>query len=298
MLKMRWLVPGLLFATTRAQLYVQWGHTRTATTFQFELVCAAAAMLHGPNTACRYISHSKPYLNTTIKGPTVVKTHDLGFREEMRTWQNFKGFFVTETDSQRGHGAVQVGDACRADAQNDESRGATYAQSMEKLFFRKFTIVYDYQRPLGLTDQQTADLAEYMRYWEILRRCCGSQMSKDFSARLLGRKRTRDDADVAFDMCEAYDISAVESMLMGTRIYRDFSPTIDLVARLSTYDQHFDGSYCLRSQVATKKCRLVMNDKRIKKLLTMPDQTPFLHDDGDFSTMSTSMRQMCTDFPK
>jgi len=283
----------LVPVVARAQVYVQWGHTRTATTFQFQTVCSAVAMLHGKHTTCKYIGHSTSHVNNSFSRPAVIKTHDLKFRNEMRKWPDFAGMYVTETTN-RGHD-VWVGDACAADAKRDESKGATYVQLYEKMFFRKFTIVYDYQRPLGLTDEQTTDLAEYMRYWEILRRCCGAQMSKDFSARLRGHARERNDTDIAFDMCEAYNITNVEGMLMRTRIHREFAPTIDAIARISSFDQKYDGTYCRRTQVATRKCNLAFNDHRTRKLLTMPDQRPFLHDDGDFSTMDAKMLDLCNE---
>mmetsp|Transcript_33313 Transcript_33313/g.106352 ORF Transcript_33313/g.106352 Transcript_33313/m.106352 type:complete len:295 (+) Transcript_33313:66-950(+) len=289
-----WLAPVWV---ARAQMYVQWGHTRTATTFQFQTVCAAVAMVHGPQTTCRYIQRSTPNVNWTISGPSVIKTHDLSFRDEMRGWTDFAGLYVTETTS-RGHGDVRVGDAYATEAKRDESRGANYVQFYEKMFFRKFTIVYDYQKPLGLTNHQTTDLAEYMRYWEILRRCCGTQMSKDFSARLRDDARFRKDTDIAFDTCEAYNISNVEGMLMRSRIYRDFAPTVDVIGRASPYDEPYDGNYCRRTQVATSKCKLGFNDKRTRTLLTMPDQSPFLQDDGDYSTMSTAMLDVCNDHTK
>ena len=61
--------------------------------------------------------------------------------------------------------------------------------------------------------------------------------------------------------CDAYDLSSLEKQLMRTEVYRNANGT-DMLKRLSTADQFFDGSYCDRAQTATIRLKLEFNDKR------------------------------------
>ena len=61
--------------------------------------------------------------------------------------------------------------------------------------------------------------------------------------------------------CDSLDLSSVEKQLMQTDVYKKASG-VDMVKRLSTADQMFDGSYCDRAKEATISLRLKFNDKR------------------------------------
>ena len=61
--------------------------------------------------------------------------------------------------------------------------------------------------------------------------------------------------------CDSLDLSSVEKQLMQTDVYKKASG-VDMVKRLSTADQMFDGSYCDRAKEATIRLRLKFNDKR------------------------------------
>ena len=61
--------------------------------------------------------------------------------------------------------------------------------------------------------------------------------------------------------CDKYDLSSLEKQLMRTEVYRNANGT-DMLKRLSTADQFFDGSYCDRAKKATIRLKLVLNDYR------------------------------------
>ena len=61
--------------------------------------------------------------------------------------------------------------------------------------------------------------------------------------------------------CNTVDLSRVEKQLMQTEVYKKASG-VDMLKRLSTVDQMYDGSYCDRAKEATIRLRLKFNDKR------------------------------------
>ena len=42
------------------------------------------------------------------------------------------------------------------------------------------TVIFEYQNMFSLSDEQMELLLEYFHYWDILRQCCGSQMSNSW----------------------------------------------------------------------------------------------------------------------
>ena len=50
-----------------------------------------------------------------------------------------------------------------------------YVQTTGRVARLGYHIAYDYQPIFGLTDEQMADLLEYLRFWDPLRTCCGKR---------------------------------------------------------------------------------------------------------------------------
>ena len=61
--------------------------------------------------------------------------------------------------------------------------------------------------------------------------------------------------------CDSLDLRSVEKQLMRTEVYKKASG-VEMLKRLSTADQMFDGSYCDRAKEATIRLRMKFNDKR------------------------------------
>ena len=137
---------------------------------------------------------------------------------------------------------------------------------VESLVNRSHEVIYDYQNYFGITDDKVQLAAEYLRYWDIIRLCCGRQMSASWREHLTTSnsfklKHIGNGTENHF--CQHYNISEVETKLMQTYVYRHFShiPSLQsIIGRPSNVDDDLDGTYCERCNynIATK--HLLFND--------------------------------------
>ena len=101
--------------------------------------------------------------------------------------------------------------------------------------------------------------------WDKLRLCCGAQMSATYREELANvtwrAKSYWGEETARRNICDSLDLSSAEKQLMQTDVYTNASG-VDMLKRLSTADQMFDGSYCDRAKEATIRLRLKFNDKR------------------------------------
>ena len=82
--------------------------------------------------------------------------------------------------------------------------------------------IANYRHIFQLTRDEEDQLRQYMRYWSILRQCCGSQMSKWFLAELFGCPNTTDfvlEGRIDHHMCGSYNLSSVEQRFVQTSLY-------------------------------------------------------------------------------
>ena len=117
---------------------------------------------------------------------------------------------------------------------------------------RGHTVIIEYQKYFSLSDTQKERALEYIRYWDILRVCCGKQMSADWRRQLApsARYKTHHDKNSsAYPACEMYNIGEVEKLLMNTYVYQHFAhiPSLqDIIGKPSNVDGKLDGTYCER----------------------------------------------------
>lgn len=270
-----------------APVIVQYGEPRTGTTYQFQVLCASSCLRWGPGeTECKVCKDTAtlgldvPVAD--IASGTVCKVHDISkAREIVRKRPTVLFTTATErSDDPQVRAAVLKRDwrAARRRLQQSWGLPIDYVQLFGLLGRRGHTLVFDYAPLLNLTDDQADALATYVRYWEILRRCCGAQMSTDYRHRLwdVGDRPVsaynlpsnmitfRHVEDPAYDACEMYDIEQVERRYLETAVYRRCD--IPLMSRLSDVDQPLDGTYCRRALNATIELHLRFNDPRYLSL--------------------------------
>jgi hypothetical protein len=128
-------------------------------------------------------------------------------------------------------------------------------------------------------------VVEYIRPWSTLRRCYGSQMSRNYRRRLYraatapavtrrtllvrGRFPTtgrphESAGHLSYDACEMYDIDAVETMLVRTKLFQT-CPALRAfqdgdVLNLSEDAGPINGGYCRRYRDAAVLTRASLND--------------------------------------
>mgnify|MGYP001810954438 CR=1 FL=1 len=166
---------GSTSAPRPLHVLIQYGPPRTASTTQFQLLCAIAqlrtaggavcAFARGLDGAARLLRHERVRARRLL----VLKTHD---------------DFAAILSAARAHGwtphaftsaptPAPIAEPCAAHLSS-----ADYFREGFPLLERAIRTAY---RPyFGLTRRAAALVADYMRTWENLRRCCGFQMSRGF----------------------------------------------------------------------------------------------------------------------
>ena len=176
---------------------VQWGQPRSGSTFQYTLLCLIAKM-RGRGTSPEPTCNFAPTLSADMLQPnTVFKTH----RRPPAT-SNYS-LFVS-------HGDERL-----------ETSGLPEPVVVQTLARNKDLLneVDRYRAAFGLSPDETEHIYGYMRYWSILRRCCGLQQSKYNRLRLHGCAVPIAVDSLEFPMCEAYNLTEVEVLFTQTRLY-------------------------------------------------------------------------------
>jgi len=160
-----------------------------------------------------------------------------------------------------------------------------YIQDVSLLSEREHLIALEYQSIFGLSNKNMQDIIEYLQYWDVLRRCCGMQMSRHWRAHLMPRDKVMtqqkvngvvDSSKVSF--CQGHNISSIENAFMATKLYQELKvrPKLHPMLSPSNVDDVLDGSYCSRyndfvrntgAQFNEPLCRdgMVASNNRIKE---------------------------------
>lgn len=234
-----------------ARLIIQYGPPRTASTLQFQILCAAMYLVHDhepERCLCRFGTPTAPGIGTSQRFE-VVKSHKYPPNPEALARAGALVFATATNSSAISRGRLEW----RATAQRLSQvmrLDVAFVQITSHLARRGYLIAADYQRHLGLTDAQLGHVIEYIRYWSVLRQCCGREMSADWRARLRndsGRTTHHSPGSGLYPACEIYDLDAVERALMQSYVYRRFHAHARRLRSFSANDGEFDGHYCSRT---------------------------------------------------
>jgi hypothetical protein len=170
---------------------VQYGVPRSASTFQWTLLCLIARMKATPGTPvdCYYQETDRPVESV---GPrTVVKTHVPPIHG---------GPFHVFASIRSGH---------------DGWPTAVYTQSLEHMSDNPLSEVSRYEPVFSLTPAQTQLLREYLGLWSTLRQCCGRGQSLANRQRLHGCPITA----THHPGCASRNLTDVEVRLTRTQLF-------------------------------------------------------------------------------
>jgi hypothetical protein len=123
-----------------------------------------------------------------------------------------------------------------------------YVQNVSMLkenLMSAYMVVWKYQSIFALTDSEMVAVAAYFELWDILRLCCGKQMSKHWRHWLTTYETTNSrHAAAVVNLCQQRNISQVETDLLLTSVAKQLrkSRNNDMV-RPST-SEPLSGSYC------------------------------------------------------
>lgn len=246
-----------------SHVILQAGPHRSGTTFQFHVLCAATCLAHADeDVACDFVTNPVGRSNESKQTFRVIKTHDMKAALQLRIelGKEKSSLFMTSNEG----APVSKWEQAKNVPQADLDLYVDYVQKFDELLLQGYSVAYRYARMFDLDEQGTGALLSYIRYWEILRKCCGAQMSKDYRLRLQGQHARKEKGlnDFGYDMCEAYDIGAVEKLLVQTEVFLKCGSRIEALRRASSKDLEFDGTYCARVQESTARENWVFNDER------------------------------------
>eukprot|EP00986_Skeletonema_menzelii_P016469 scaffold14726_cov146-Skeletonema_menzelii.AAC.1 len=128
----------------------------------------------------------------------------------------------------------------------EEGHDVAYIQVMDTL--KRVGIprlAHDFANGYNLTDEDEMMLVEFMSKWEVLRQCCGEQMSKLWRNDLLPEAYTKEEME-HHPFCADYDIDEIENAFMKTKLYSWINayPNMRLFNKPSLRDGELNGNYC------------------------------------------------------
>lgn len=221
---------------------VQYGEPRSGSTLQFHSLCLMMLMLHeeeASNVSCSFGA-------TTTSKFKVIKAHSVN--SFLKTIPSNAWIFMTLKSKSELHQQV------KQNIEKMKKRNLTIQKTvdLDEVGRAGFYIATQYQKHFGLSDNKMVHVLEYLRYWDILRQCCGKQMSSDWRNKLApqkGYKQHHEPNSLTYPACEMYNITQVETLFINTYIYQKFSRTESLrncIGKPAIMDGVLDGTYCER----------------------------------------------------
>jgi len=240
------------------------GPPRTATTLQFQALCVALflrvrarcspAELDG--VKCKYVGGAIRKIEnissyTELYPYTVLKTHTLDAISKLS-----KSDFTVATTSKvwqkyLGKSGVKVGVL---------SEPGELVNSSHEILIRSYVLKYSKLFELSISD--TEELIQYLMHWDVLRVCCGVQMSARWRRNLESGTESRASANIK--LCNKYaDIGLIENTFIGLNLTAQIieKEAVAIMARPSNKDEKLDGSYCKNYRDFVKKKHSGMNIK-------------------------------------
>jgi len=106
-------------------------------------------------------------------------------------------------------------------------------------------MVKEYVSGYGLSPKDEANLNEYFGNWEILRQCCGQQMSARWRNDMMP-EQWKISRFETHPTCAGYDIDDIEQSFMKTELYNliEKYPSVQPLNKPSLNDGNLNGTYC------------------------------------------------------
>jgi len=200
---------------------VQLGQARSASTFQWYLL---TAVLRARNVTSRVEKHHNASYIRASRKPTMLFVSRRSHNDALSRRSH------NDALSRRSHNDALSDEKLSAMVQSWPAGSCVaHVQQYESFSTRSQQQIGYYARLFGLSVQAEKLVFAHMRFWAILRQCCGSQSSIDnrlhvHSSRRGGGNSTAsnrprhsvDDPD--YPACEMYSLSAVEQLVLATAL--------------------------------------------------------------------------------
>ncbi|KAL7526844.1 hypothetical protein ACHAWF_001936, partial [Thalassiosira exigua] len=220
------------------------GSPRTATTLLFNMVAVSYFLHlveHDPHQISRiklvYWKQQEDYtmILRKAKSPRIIKTH-----LSLDNFRSKNSVVFTAAEDKKEAATMK---------RNLEHEGHTVAfvqdMKMVKSKGGLYQLVQEYVAGYGLSEKDEANLMEYFSMWQVLRQCCGQQMSKHWRNDMMP-KQFKDRYLKSHLSCASYDIDSIEQTFMNTEIYAMIQKyqNIQSLNKPSLNDPILNGTYC------------------------------------------------------
>ena len=218
------------------------GKARTATTLLFNMVGVSYFLYLVENDPEKipdvqllyYQRHNGRKIMRNSKSPHIFKTHS-----ELRYYLSEMAVVFTAAED-REEAAVM-----RETLERD-GHTVAFVQDMETLKEDGLTHLVDvYVAGYGLSEKYRASLNDYFSKWEILRQCCGKQMSSKWRNDMMPEKYKLRSIK-SHPTCAGIDIDEIERAFMKTDLYSliENHPSVQVLNKPSLKDDNLNGTYC------------------------------------------------------
>ncbi len=218
------------------------GKARTATTLLFNMVGVSYFLYLVENDPEKipdvqllyYQRHDGRKIMRNSKSPHIFKTHS-----ELRYYLSEMAVVFTAAED-REEAAVM-----RETLERD-GHTVAFVQDMETLKEDGLTSLVDvYVAGYGLSEKYRASLNDYFSKWEILRQCCGKQMSSKWRNDMMPEKYKLRSIK-SHPTCAGIDIDEIERAFMKTDLYSliENHPSVQVLNKPSLKDDNLNGTYC------------------------------------------------------
>lgn len=276
------LLLGVATATSNAtantpRMLVQFGPSRTATTLQFQSICAAAVLLsrrgdqppEDQAVDCFFTNYefdegddqwstpqdkAKIFTKEGVRGRVVLKIDD---DEVLEKW-------ITKGTADGGAWLFATSAQGAANAPTKVNGvDVHYTQALPELVEKGLEYQASrYAELFALNETEAKELTEYLGHWDKLRVCCGTQMSASYRAFLhKSDEHHRMKGGVSSDtsaMCQSLNLDQEESAMMATSLFQ-YGKHVRVVSHPTMWEEAFTGTYCTRANVVIAEHKLKFN---------------------------------------
>jgi hypothetical protein len=128
-----------------------------------------------------------------------------------------------------------------------DGHAVAFVQDMETLKEDGLSSLVDvYVAGYGLPEKYRLSLNDYFSKWEILRQCCGKQMSMKWRNEMMPEEYKIESIASNHPICPSIDIDGVERAFMNTELYSliEDHPSVRVLNKASLKDDSLNGTYC------------------------------------------------------
>jgi hypothetical protein len=190
---------------------VQVGDTRSASTFQWYALCSIMRLKH-PNARIQCNNEKKFDDSSDIQ---IHKTHFFTHVESIIETFQFNKIYVFV--SSRGTFPVST---------PQDHPNVYYVQVYEDFIKHGIASLQAYQPIFNLSDVDMKYLVQHLRYWDIIRLCCGNQQSLQNRLKLhnsyLVDTLSRNSEEYDYMNCDIYNLNKVEEEFLNSYLSKTY----------------------------------------------------------------------------